>query len=666
MTKMTQSRFRQVRNLFEAALEQDPAGREEFLTEACAADEDLHKEVSRLFAARNEGLSWLDRPAAESARTDPHSLEGRHIGPYQILRELGKGGMGVVYLAARADRAFHKQVAIKIVHAGLGNAEMIARFEQEREILASLDHPNIARLLDGGTTSDGLSYLVMEYIEGRPLDQYCDEQKLDIPNRLELFRTVCAAVEYAHRKRIVHRDLKPANILVTTDGVVKLLDFGIAKLMPDRNRENTGLITRTGLRLMTPEYASPEQVKGEPVGAGADIYALGVVLYELLTGRLPYRMRNRIFHEVIRVICEEPPVRPSTAVSQSRDGSRTTDQISRVRNASPSELSRRLAGDLDGIVLKALEKDARDRYRSASALSDDIERHLEDRPVEARQSTPGYRALKFIGRNLPWAILTAALAVALMSGGITIHWAGLAVIAGCLLAIGVWYAATNRGVGRWVAQSEFLFNYVPQQALLAALAGSFVVQKPGVILFTALSPMIIRQAIGWVGRRRFAGALLLDLTSSLRTGSVPIPLGIVVVACYAIIFIKLHQPAYYLLGYLSGSLTILLKGRVEIRARGVVHCGSLYSWERIESYEWKTGRAQWEGGAKMITLGLTKDVPRPDDILVLRLRRTVQFLPPARVPIPYERRDEVDSIMQRYLSEWPGTPVENAVTATRI
>lgn len=311
--------------------------------------------------------------------------------------------------------------------------------------------------------------------------------------------------------------------------------------MPGRNREKTGLITHTGLRLMTPEYASPEQVRGDPVGVGADIYALGVMIYELLTGRLTYRMRQRIFHEVIRVICEEPPVRPSTAVSQASDGSSTADQISRTRHASTSELSRRLSGDLDGIVLKALEKDSRDRYRSVSSLSDDIERHLEGRPVEARQSTPLYRIHKFIGRNLPWAIPTGALIAGVASGGIAINRTGLAVMAGCLLTMGVWYAATNRRVGRRVAESEFLFTYIPQRALLAALATS-VALRPMIQFFAILSPIVIRQAIGWLGRGRFAGALVLDLTTSLRT-SLLLGFGIVWAVCITGLYIGLHQPA---------------------------------------------------------------------------------------------------------------------------
>jgi len=652
MTSMTPTRFRQIRNLFEAVLEQPPTERESFLRDACQGDDQLRAEVVRLLEARDNGPSWLDEPPAP-ARTDPRSLEGRLIGPYQILRELGQGGMGVVYLAERADHAFHKQVAIKIVHAGLASAELIARFEQEREILASLDHANIARLLDGGTTPDGLSYLVMEYVDGRPIDSYCDDQKLDITARLELFRTVCSAVEYAHTRRVIHRDLKPANILVTADGTVKLLDFGIAKLMPDRAQEATGLITRTGLMLMTPEFASPEQVKGEPAGAAADVYALGVVLYELLTGRLPYRLRSRIFHEVVRVVSEEPPIRPSTAISQPAADitAPTTAQISRLRQTSPSDLSRRLSGDLDGIILKTLEKDPRDRYRTPAALSDDIQRHIERRPVEARQASPGYRAGKFIGRNLPWAILGAALIVMISTGGITIHWTGAAVIVGCLLAVGVWYAATNRSVGRRIAESEFLFTYVPPRAVLISMVG-MIIQKPFVMIYAALSPILIRQAIGWLTRKRTAGALVLDLSPSPRW-AMPVLFGMIVASRL------LNQvgsrfflpPFYFYFGYLAAGIAVWLNARLEFRSRGIVYYGSLYTWENIESYAWRDD----PHNQPLIQLKIYT-LRGHEPILYLRLRRRVQFLPPVRVPIPEGRREEVDEIMRRYLSEWPGSP----------
>jgi serine/threonine protein kinase len=229
--------------------------------------------------------------------------------------------MGTVYLAARIE-AFHKLVAIKVLNSMWRSEEMLRRFMQERQLLASVEHPNITRLLDGGTTDDGLPYFVMEYVDGKPIDIWCDEHNLNISERLRLFRTVCGAVHYAHQRRILHRDIKPSNILVTTDGVVKLLDFGIAKLVRIDPADDTGVLTRTAMHLMTPEYASPEQVRGEEVGLSTDVYSLGVVLYELLSGRRPYRLRSRIFHQVLRTICDEPPDRPSTLAIM--DEQRTT------------------------------------------------------------------------------------------------------------------------------------------------------------------------------------------------------------------------------------------------------------------------------------------------------------------------------------------------------
>jgi eukaryotic-like serine/threonine-protein kinase len=287
---MTPERYRQIRNLFEAVVERPPEGRGEFLAEACAGDEELRAEIEGLLAAHAHDTDLLTAPAIPA--WNPQRLEGRRIGPYAVLREIGHGGMGTVYLAARADRAFHKQVALKVVRAEAGSEEVLRRFQQECEILATLDHPNFARLLDGGSTLEGLPYFVMEYVAGEPIDTYCDRHKLNVAQRLELFRSVCAAVEYAHRKGIAHRDLKPGNILVTAEGTPKLLDFGIAKILRDSENQ-TVYLTRSGLHLMTPEYASPEQVRGERITALTDVYSLGIILYELLTGHRPYRMRDR-------------------------------------------------------------------------------------------------------------------------------------------------------------------------------------------------------------------------------------------------------------------------------------------------------------------------------------------------------------------------------------
>ena len=272
---MTPQRFRQIRNVFDALMEREPATRTMFLEEACQGDEELRGEVQRLIAAHKQAPGWLDKLVGEGLSETqeqplggeateapaPRRLEGRRIGPYEILRELGAGGMGTVYLAARADVVFRRFVAIKIVQSEAASAEALRRFQKEREILASLDHPNIARILDGGSTEEGLPYLVMEYVEGKRIDAYCDEHRLSVNERLRLLESVFSAIRYAHEKHVVHRDLKPGNILVTDEGVVKLLDFGIAKLLP--GPEDTISLTRSNLLAMTPEYASPEQIRGE-------------------------------------------------------------------------------------------------------------------------------------------------------------------------------------------------------------------------------------------------------------------------------------------------------------------------------------------------------------------------------------------------------------------
>jgi eukaryotic-like serine/threonine-protein kinase len=270
---MTAQRFRQIRNVFDALMEREPAARTAFLEEACQGDEELRSEVKRLMEAHEQPTGWLDKGPDAIA---PRRLEGRRIGPYEILRELGAGGMGEVYMAARADGVFRKLVAIKIVQSEAASPEALRRFQQEREILASLDHPNIARILDGGSTEEGLPYLVMEYVEGKRIDEYCDEHRLSVNERFRLLAAVFSAIRYAHEKRVVHRDLKPSNILVTADGTVKLLDFGIAKLLP--GAEDTISLTRSNLLAMTPEYASPEQIRGEAVTPLSDVYSLGVLV----------------------------------------------------------------------------------------------------------------------------------------------------------------------------------------------------------------------------------------------------------------------------------------------------------------------------------------------------------------------------------------------------
>src|ERR1044071_1467079 len=283
-------------------------------------------------------------------------LQESNIGPYRIIRRIGQGGMGAVYLAARDDDQFKKQVAIKLIRRGMDSDFVLRRFRNERQILASLDHPNIARLLDGGTTEDGRPYFVMEYIEGKPITEYADKHSLATVERLKLFVQVCSAIHYAHQNLVIHRDIKPSNILVTADGTPKLLDFGIAKLLNPELAAQTIEATAVAVRLMTPEYASPEQVKGEAITTSSDVYSLGVLLYELLTGHRPYRITNRTPLEVARVVCEEEPQRPSTAVGRIEtyplaDGTGTIqltpESTSRTREGNPERLRRRLAGDLD-------------------------------------------------------------------------------------------------------------------------------------------------------------------------------------------------------------------------------------------------------------------------------------------------------------------------------
>ena len=315
---MNPERWKQVRDVLEAALPLPPAERGAFLAKACSNDQELRDEVESLLRSHEQaGTVFLAKPAADLNvalnQPEPQSnWVGRFIGVYRILEQIGHGGMGEVYSAVRADGQFEKQVAIKLVRSGYDTSELLQRFLHERQILASLDHPNIARLYDGGTTDDGIPYLVMELIEGTPIDQYCDQKELSINDRLQLFTQVCAAVQYAHQRLVIHRDIKPGNILVTKDGIPKLLDFGIAKILNTSSAAET-----TAVRPMTPEYASPEQIRGEPITTATDVYSLGVVLYRLLTGHSPYPADINTPFAFARAICEVDPVRPSAAISNS-------------------------------------------------------------------------------------------------------------------------------------------------------------------------------------------------------------------------------------------------------------------------------------------------------------------------------------------------------------
>jgi len=396
------NRWLRIEYLFYAALElQD--GRAAFLDEACGGDDELRREVESLLHSAGQTMGFLQKPVLEAAQqiTAEEMLSGKRIGAYQLLQVLGEGGMGKVYLAARADDLYQKQVAIKTVQGGLGqNRALLLRFGSERQILANLDHPNIARLLDGGITADGLPYLVMEYVNGVRIDDYCRIHQLGTDRRLELFCTVCAAVEYAHKNLVVHRDIKPANILVTTEGVPKLLDFGIAKLLDPQSGQLAR--TMTSERMMTPEYASPEQVRGDQVTTSTDVYALGVLLYELLVGKRPFQLDPTNPLEIARIICQQDPEPPSV-------GSAANPAL-----AAP-DAARTLSGDLDKIVLMAMRKEPARRYVSVAALAGDVKAYLTGYPVHARTDTWKYRSAKFLRRHKAVAAAAAIVTLALIA-----------------------------------------------------------------------------------------------------------------------------------------------------------------------------------------------------------------------------------------------------------
>lgn len=427
---MTPERYQRIKQLYQEALEHDAASRAAWLQQECGEDSGLRREVETLLHENTSAdtLPFLETEAILAAapilpRFDQdRTMIGQRVGLYRVVSELGRGGMGNVYLAERDDEAFKKRVAIKIVRRGMDSAEILSRFRHERQILASLDHPNIARLLDGGTTAEGMPYFVMEHIEGQPIDDYCEAHQLKTAERLELFRTVCAAVHYAHQNLVIHRDIKPTNILVTEDGTVKLLDFGIAKILNPELADDTIYPTRTWERPMTPAYASPEQVLGHNVTTATDVYSLGVVLYELLTGQKPYQIKSVSPHEIARVVCENEPERPSTAVIRrtTSDGARETNGSFNVEHA--EKLRRQLQGDLDNIVLMALRKEPERRYASVQQFSEDIRRHLAGRPVIAREDTARYRMSKFIARHRASVIAAVLVTLSLLAGLVTTIW----------------------------------------------------------------------------------------------------------------------------------------------------------------------------------------------------------------------------------------------------
>jgi serine/threonine protein kinase len=391
-------------------------GKAERLRALCRDNETLHSKVASLLlrndpplAADDDGrhASTMDVREERGAGGD----RGRHIGettgPYCIIRELGRGGMGVVYLAERADRDVQKFAAVKVLKRGLDTEAFLRRFQQERQILSAIRHPGVAAFLDAGETSDGRPYYVMEYVDGQPITSYCDMHRLDVEERLRLFQDVCAAVQCVNSHLIVHRDLKPSNVLVMEGGHAKLLDFGIAKFLNPDLSHAAGPPTGPESRVMTPEYASPEQVRGRPLTTASDVYSLGVILYEILSGHPPYRLGQKSHHEVLEAVCERDPDAPSTVSTRTEESSPeagvlqsiTPATVSRDRQTQPDQLRRRLQGDLDSIVLQALRKEPQRRYQSAADLAADIGNYLAGRPVLASADTLVYRFSKFVRRN---------------------------------------------------------------------------------------------------------------------------------------------------------------------------------------------------------------------------------------------------------------------------
>ncbi len=381
---------------------------------------DSTPEYERAVAALGLDSTALAADSSESGErlyVEPQLLDrsGLEFDAWKLIRRLGGGGMGDVYLAERRDD-YSQRVAIKLVRPDLLGPVIRTRLRAERQILARLSHPNIARLLDGGTTPDGIPYLVMEYIEGLPIDEYCDRKRLNIEARLGLIRQVCSAVHSAHQNLVVHRDLKPSNILVTEDGTPKLLDFGIAKLLDVKQTSHTLAMTQADVRLMTPDHASPEQVRGEAITTASDVYVLGVLMYELLGGRRPFKIKALSVVEIERAICGEMPLPPSVALDPRRASNPhpAAEAIAEVRSTTVRALRRDLSGDLDNIVLMAMRKEPERRYSSADQLSADIARHLNDEPVIARPDSWSYRASKFVNRHAVAVVFSGAIAVLLV------------------------------------------------------------------------------------------------------------------------------------------------------------------------------------------------------------------------------------------------------------
>ncbi len=400
---MSDQFWERLRQLFDQAIQLEPGARSAFAKENCKGDDALLEQLQSLIdshGSETQLRNIVQGAAADFAEQHPETKKPETIGAYKIIDVLGHGGMGTVYLAERADKQFQHQVAIKVVRLHSANADVVERFRAERQILASFNHANIATLLDGGETTDGLPYLVMEYVQGTSITEFCDQKNYSTTDRLTLFLSICDAVQYAHQNLVIHRDIKPSNILVTDNGIPKLLDFGVAKILRE-DLLTGGQLTMANMRVLTPDYASPEQILGSNITTATDVYALGMLLYELLTGHSPYRLSSYSAAEITALVCEKVPQRPSDFVATLVDQEQipTAEQIASKRSTTHKRLKKAMTGDIDNIVMKALRKEPEQRYPSVNQFAEDIERFLTGLPVRARPPTWGYRAGKFVRRN---------------------------------------------------------------------------------------------------------------------------------------------------------------------------------------------------------------------------------------------------------------------------
>ncbi|QQS35953.1 MAG: serine/threonine protein kinase [Ignavibacteriales bacterium] len=426
---MDKNTWSDLKTIFYKAYELNESEREAFIDKNCS-DPEIKKEVLSLLSAHDKSEKFMESTHLlnQSEKENSAFFIGKYFGRYKVEKLIAKGGMGLVFLGVRDDEV-KQNAAVKIINPGVASGTVIKRFQNERQTLANLNHPNISRLLDGGITDDGIQFLVMEYIEGIPIDEYCDKKKLNTKERLVLFLKVAAAVRYAHQNLVVHRDLKPNNILITENGEPKLLDFGIAKILSPGEESDT--LTHKGMWNLTPEYASPEQIKGESITTSSDVYSLGIILYKLLTGHNPYRIKSVFHQDISRIITQTEPVKPSEVIYQTiekisdEETTRITpDTISVTREGSVDKLHKKLKGDLDNIVSMAIRKEVERRYSSIEHFAEDVERFLNDKPVKAHEDSWAYRTKKFIKRNKAAVIPAAIIFIIINLGLAGILWQG--------------------------------------------------------------------------------------------------------------------------------------------------------------------------------------------------------------------------------------------------